>query len=138
MPEPTTASSPGHSDDPPGHSDDPPGHSDDPPGHSDDPPGHSDDPTSATPTVKIDNERVRVTEWRFAPGAATGHHRHEFPYVVVPMTTGSLTSIGSDGETTARLVAGEPYFRMAGVEHDVRNPNSVEFVFVEVELKTAL
>lgn len=26
----------------------------------------------ATPTVFIDNERVRVTEWRFAPGAATG------------------------------------------------------------------
>ena len=37
----------------------------------------------ATPTVFIDNERVRVTEWRFAPGAATGWHRHEYDYVVV-------------------------------------------------------
>ena len=42
----------------------------------------------AVATVKIDNERVRVTEWRFAPGAATGWHRHELDYVVVPMTTG--------------------------------------------------
>ena len=23
----------------------------------------------AVPTVQVDNERVRVTEWRFAPGA---------------------------------------------------------------------
>ena len=31
----------------------------------------------ATPTVQIDNDHLRVTEWRFAPGAATGYHRHE-------------------------------------------------------------
>ena len=30
--------------------------------------------TQAVPTVQIDNERVRVTEWRFAPGAETGEH----------------------------------------------------------------
>ena len=44
----------------------------------------------AVPTVFIDNERVRVTEWRFAPGAATGWHRHEMDYVVVPMADGVL------------------------------------------------
>jgi quercetin dioxygenase-like cupin family protein len=47
-------------------------------------------PSSAVATVQVDNERVRVTEWRFAPGAATGWHRHELDYVVVPMTTGRL------------------------------------------------
>ncbi|MCY3830662.1 MAG: cupin, partial [Rhodospirillaceae bacterium] len=31
----------------------------------------------AVPTVMIEDERVRVTEWRFAPGAATGYHVHE-------------------------------------------------------------
>ena len=45
---------------------------------------------TATPTVFVDNERVRVTEWRFAPGAATGWHRHEYDYVVVPMLDGKL------------------------------------------------
>ena len=90
----------------------------------------------AVPTVKIDNAQVRVIEWRFAPGAATGYHRHELPYVVVPMTTGPLAMIGRDGETTsASLVRGEPYYRPAGIEHDVINPNPTEFVFVEVELK---
>ena len=49
-------------------------------------------PPSAVATVQLDNERVRVTEWRFAPGAATGWHRHEHDYVVVPMTTGHSAS----------------------------------------------
>lgn len=89
----------------------------------------------AVPTVKIDNPRVRVTEWRFAPSAATGWHRHEYPYVVVPLTTGPLALTGPDGATTASLVTGAPYFREAGVEHDVANPNGFEFVFVEIELK---
>ena len=40
--------------------------------------------------VQIDNERVIVTEWTFAPGAETGHHVHGHDYVVVPMTTGTL------------------------------------------------
>jgi quercetin dioxygenase-like cupin family protein len=90
----------------------------------------------AVATARIDNERVRVTEWRFAPGATTGFHRHEYDYVVVPMTTGRLASTGPAGDSVAELVTGLPYFRPAGVEHDVRNVNAFEFVFVEVELKT--
>ncbi|HCG30209.1 MAG TPA: cupin, partial [Chloroflexi bacterium] len=43
---------------------------------------------AAVATRQIENERVIVTEWRFAPGAHTGWHRHEYDYVVVPMTTG--------------------------------------------------
>ena len=93
--------------------------------------------TLAVPTVKVDNARVRVTEWRFAPGARTGPHRHEYAYVVVPMVTGGLTAIGAAGETTNALRAGEPYYRDAGVEHDVRNANSFEFAFIEIELKDA-
>ncbi len=90
---------------------------------------------SAVPTVQIDNDTVRVTEWRFAPGAATGFHRHEFDYVVVPLTTGRLAVEGADGLVKADLTAGRSYARPAGVAHDVRNANSFEFVFVEIELK---
>lgn len=90
----------------------------------------------ATGTVQIDNPRVRVTEWRFAPGTATGHHRHELDYVVVPLTSGRLTVIAASGETTAELATGQAYFRRAGVEHDVRNENPFEFSFIEIEIKT--
>jgi quercetin dioxygenase-like cupin family protein len=90
----------------------------------------------AVPTVFIDNERVRVTEWRFAPGAATGWHRHAMDYVVVPMLDGALELVGQSGERTrAQLSKGVPYFRNAGVEHDVVNANAFEFAFVEIELK---
>ena len=90
--------------------------------------------TMAVPTVQVDNGTVRVTEWRFAPGAATGYHRHEHPYVVVPLTSGTLAITGPDGDVTAELRAGQSYARQAGVEHDVRNANAFEFVFIEIEI----
>ena len=92
--------------------------------------------TAAVPTVQIDNDRIRVTEWRFARGAATGWHRHEYAYVVVPGTTGTLKIVHPDGsETLSELTAGVSYYRDAGVEHDVINRGEGELRFVEVELK---
>lgn len=92
--------------------------------------------TMATPTVQIDNDHLRVTEWRFTPGAATGFHRHEHDYVVVPVRDGELKLIGPKGEeSTAALHVGKSYFRNAGVEHDVFNNGAGEMVFVEIELK---
>jgi quercetin dioxygenase-like cupin family protein len=89
----------------------------------------------AVPTIQIDTDRVVVTEWRFAPGAHTGWHRHAFDYVVVPMTTGPLLMESTDGPVTADMVAGRSYARPAGVEHDVINAGPTEFVFIEIEIK---
>jgi mannose-6-phosphate isomerase-like protein (cupin superfamily) len=33
------------------------------------------------------------------------------------------------------LTAGDPYYRPAGAEHDVVNPNATPFAFIEIELK---
>jgi len=96
----------------------------------------SDADNAAVPTVFIDNDRVRVTEWRFAPGAATGWHRHEYDYVVTPLVDGRLKLLDGQGEATfAELEVGQPYFREAGVEHDVINDNEFEFVFIDTEVK---
>jgi quercetin dioxygenase-like cupin family protein len=89
----------------------------------------------ATPTAQIDNARVRVTQWRFAPGAETGWHRHAYDYVVVPMTTGKLLIVDKDGEGHSNLSAGLSYTRETGVEHNVINDNDFEFVFLEIEMK---
>jgi quercetin dioxygenase-like cupin family protein len=89
----------------------------------------------AVGTVQIDDERMRVTEWRFAPGAATGFHRHAHDYCVVPLTTGTLRIESKEGVSDAALVTGRSYARKEGVEHDVINANPFEFVFIEVELK---
>jgi quercetin dioxygenase-like cupin family protein len=91
----------------------------------------------AVPTIQVENERFTVTEWRFAPGAHTGWHRHAHDYVIVPMTTGALLLETPDGPATGSLTAGLAYSRGAGVEHDVINDNDREFVFIEIEAKTA-
>jgi quercetin dioxygenase-like cupin family protein len=90
---------------------------------------------SAEPLKQLETERVIVTEWRFAPGAETGWHRHEYDYVVVPLTTGTLLLETADGEKTADLKIGRSYARDAGVEHNVINANAYDLSFIEIELK---
>jgi quercetin dioxygenase-like cupin family protein len=90
----------------------------------------------ARATVQVDNDRVRVTEWRFGSGEATGWHRHDYDYVIVPITVGPLRIHSAQGEVSNDIAPGQSYFRVAGAEHDVRNPNGHEVVFVEIELKS--
>jgi quercetin dioxygenase-like cupin family protein len=88
----------------------------------------------ATAHVQFKNDRVKVTEWRFAPGAETGHHVHEHDYVVVPLTSGALRLEEPAGTRTAQLLMGVAYAREKGVAHNVSNANDYEFRFLEVEL----
>ena len=92
--------------------------------------------TQARAIVQIDNDRVAVAEWRFAPGAETGWHRHEYDYVVVPLMNGRLLLKDKAGEQVTGLSAGKSYFREAGVEHNVINAGDGEFAFVEIQMKT--
>ena len=89
----------------------------------------------ATSTVQVENDRVIVTEWSFAPGADTGYHVHAHDYVVVPLTSGTLRLEDAAGAREASLMAGASYARHAGVAHNVINANDFEFRFVEIELK---
>ncbi|MEM8795062.1 MAG: cupin domain-containing protein [Pseudomonadota bacterium] len=91
---------------------------------------------TAKPTITIENDRVRVTEWRFAKrGDNTGWHRHDYDYVVVPLFDGVLEiDLGGGERVEAHLQNGVPYYREIGVEHDVINGNDFECAFIEVEL----
>ena len=61
----------------------------------------------AKATVQADNEAVKITEWRFAPGEATGWHRHGYDYVVVPMTTGPLRIKSAQTEVSNDITPGQ-------------------------------
>jgi quercetin dioxygenase-like cupin family protein len=89
----------------------------------------------AIPTVQIENERVIVRKWSFAPGADTGDHVHEHDYVVVPLTTGKLRLVEPEGIRDVELTRGISYARLTSVAHNVININDYEFSFVEIELK---
>jgi quercetin dioxygenase-like cupin family protein len=98
-------------------------------------PEENTDRASAIATIQVDNDRVRVVEWAFTPGAETGQHVHEWDYVVVPQTDGILKLETPDGETNAQLLAGQSYYRQAGVSHNVINAGAADLVFVEIEMK---
>ena len=89
----------------------------------------------ATSKLLEENARVIVTEWRFAPGAETGWHRHGHDYVVVCLTSGKLLAETSSGNVETELRMGQAYARPVGVEHNIVNAGQGEFAFVEVEIK---
>ena len=82
-----------------------------------------------------ETDRVIVTEWRLAPGAETGWHRHAYDYVVVCLTSGMLLAETPTGNVEIPLRFGQSYARPLGVEHNIVNAGAEEFAFVEVELK---
>ncbi len=90
----------------------------------------------ATATQVIDDARVRVTRFDFAPGAETGWHRHAMDYVITTVTDCEMLLEEPDG--TGRRVtipAGTAYRRTLGVEHNVVNNGKVPMTFIEIELK---
>ncbi len=90
----------------------------------------------AKPTLLVDDERVRVTRFDFAPGAETGWHRHEHDYVVTAITVCEMELVGADGQVkTATLAPGDSYRRNEGIEHNVTNAGQAPMTFVEVEMK---
>jgi quercetin dioxygenase-like cupin family protein len=93
------------------------------------------DRPQAISTVKINESYVRVTEWRFEPGAETGWHRHPADYVIVPLMDGDLLLEEPGGTSrVAKLKAHEPYARREGVEHNVVSANDFPFAFMEIEI----
>jgi quercetin dioxygenase-like cupin family protein len=89
----------------------------------------------AVATVRIENERVKATEFAFVPGAETGWHRHGYDYVVVPLTDGQLVlEEPGGGKRQVALTAGIPYARPVGVEHNVVNAGPEMLRFLEIEI----
>ena len=91
---------------------------------------------NARSDISADDDRVRITTWTFQDGEDTGHHRHEYDYIVVPISGGTFTVDEVDG-TTRELSqqAAMAYLGRAGAEHNVINCSGRTAVFVEVELK---
>ena len=91
---------------------------------------------ACTATPMIDDERVRVTRFDFAPGAETGWHRPGLDYVITAITDCPMLLEEPGGGARRVLVpAGTSYRRSEGVEHNVVNDGPDPMSFVEVELK---
>lgn len=90
----------------------------------------------AKATLLVDDARVRVTRFDFAPGDETGWHTHEMDYVITTLTECSMRLQSQQGdETEVQVTAGAAYSRDKGVNHNVINGGSNPMAFVEIELK---
>ena len=88
------------------------------------------------PQVLEDNERERIVRFTLAPGAATGWHKHELDYVIVPYDDCRVRVDKAEGSIEAEMFRNAPYFREKGVEHNVTSLMDRPFAFLEIELKT--
>ena len=91
---------------------------------------------NARSITTADTDRLRITTWTFEAGEDTGYHRHDYDYIVVPITGGTFAIAEPDG-TTHQMTqeAAVAYLGRAGIEHNVTNHSGRTAVFVEVELK---
>jgi len=90
-------------------------------------------------TVMFENERVRVWDFVVEPGKSKGWHRHDLPYVIIPMTDGEIelesALTGDIARPKGRI--GEPIWRDAGEVHDLRNVGKARYRNILIELKPA-
>ncbi|MGJ8617479.1 MAG: cupin domain-containing protein [Sulfitobacter sp.] len=90
----------------------------------------------ASATQQLDDNRVRVTRFDFAPGAETGWHEHGMDYVITALTDCTMLLEEPGGTSrTVEVMAGTSYRREKGVNHNVINGGDARMSFVEVELK---
>ena len=95
------------------------------------------DPLKVGPDVyklKLENERVRVLEVTFAPGAKIGMHSHP-DHVAVALTPGKLRIMAKGGKPQELdLKSGDPVWILAE-SHQAENVGKTEVKLVVVELK---
>jgi beta-alanine degradation protein BauB len=86
--------------------------------------------------ILFENDLVRVWELAVEPGKSKGWHRHDLPYVIVPITDGSIEIESIDGKVIRpQDVAGKAIWRDPGEIHDLRNLGTAIYKNVLVEIK---
>jgi len=95
------------------------------------------DPLKLSPelyTVRLENNYVRVYEYRIKPGVKDPMHSHPHG-LVYALAGGTLRSTAPDGHSsTSEIKAGELVWR-EGVTHALENVGSTEMHALSVELK---
>ena len=87
--------------------------------------------------VMFENDQVRVWDFVVEPGQSKGWHKHELPYVIIPMTDGDieLESALTGAIERPKGTIGQPIWREAGEVHDLRNVGTASYRNILIELK---
>lgn len=91
---------------------------------------------SAERLVLLDDERSRITQWRFPPGTQTGWHRHTHDYVTIQQSGGALQLENADGSMkVVEYEDGRAVAYAAPIEHNATNISDTEVKVLEIEYK---
>ena len=86
--------------------------------------------------VLLEDEKTRITFWRFPPGAQTGWHRHIHDYVTLQQSGGRLKLEDRNGNIKhIQYEEGHAAAYSAPVEHNATNISDVEVRVTEIEYK---
>jgi quercetin dioxygenase-like cupin family protein len=86
--------------------------------------------------VVFENEFVRVWGLALEPGGRQPWHRHDLPYLVIPLTDGDNEMHFADGRRRpTKETPGTALWREAGIPHELYNRSSWRYRNILVELK---
>jgi len=87
--------------------------------------------------VLLDNDKVKVLEFRVKPGEKTGIHSHPGEYILYTLTGGTMKTTLEDGEVSERTTKpGETSWNKA-VIHDNENIGETEIRALVIEIKAS-
>jgi beta-alanine degradation protein BauB len=87
--------------------------------------------------VIFENEHVRVWSLSLDSGQTQPWHRHDLPYLVIPITAGNNVMHFADGRTKpTEETPGDALWREPGIAHELHNVSGWQYRNVLVEIKT--
>ena len=101
-------------------------------------PSRAQGPAGYEKTILLENDSVQVVLIRYAPGAASPLHTHEFPGRTIYVLQGGELELLPDGDAAkakrVSIKTGMVLWRLAAT-HIVRNVGTSETAVLEVEVK---
>jgi beta-alanine degradation protein BauB len=99
------------------------------------------DPVEQSPgiyTVKLENDRVRVLEYRLKPGQKEPMHTHSRERVLYDFGNATLRLTAADGTTTTHVgTTGEVTWGTPPITHAAENTGTTDAHYLAIELKDA-
>ena len=86
--------------------------------------------------ILFENDRVRVWSVELAPGERQAWHRHDLPYLIVPLTEGKNVMTFADGRVRETAeTPGAALWREPGIPHELENVGDWPYRNVLIEVK---
>jgi quercetin dioxygenase-like cupin family protein len=87
-------------------------------------------------TILFEDDKTKITSWRFDPGTETGWHHHTFDYVTIQKSGGRLKLESDDGAVRfVDYVMDRAAAYTAPIKHNATNVSDEEVRVIEIEYK---